>query len=443
MSLAPAADQIAMDPAELEHLLRRTEYVARPERVAALVGLTRAQAVADVLAIPATPVAIPTYIDHDIAGEGYQQLVYATQWWIDRMVDAPRPMLERMTWFWHGHFCSSWWKVNGAKAMMEQNKLFRDSALGNFRTLTQAMSVQTAMLIYLDNIYNYASSPNQNFARELMELFTIGVGNYTESDVTAAARAWTGHGIDWTTRAYVFRAGDHDTGQKTFMGVTRNWDGPDIVNFLLSENATTKLLACKFLTRKWWEHFAYENPPQALVDQLAQVLFDNNLEIKPWVQAMLVHDEFYSVTARQGLVRSPVEFVAAVEYHSGMRGAQLHPEWYLEGMGQMPFLPPNVAGWDTNAYWLTTSGFGSRADFARYATWQLRAGGANDIGKGRTPDQTVDYLAAMFDLDLSSVTRQALLGYIAVQRTNEPWIGWWEATNLLTMAMLTPEMHLA
>ncbi len=432
-----------MDPVELAHLLRRTEYVVRPERMTALADATRDQAVDSVLAVSPTPVAIPAYIDHDIDGEGYAQWVFAVQWWIDRMVDSPTPIQEKMTWFWHGHFCSSWDKVNSARLMTDQNKLFRDQAFGNFRTLTQAMSLQPAMLHYLDNVDNVKSSPNQNFARELMELFTLGVGNYSEDDVTAAAKAWTGHGVNWDTETYLFRSAQHDTGMKTFMGVTRNWDGPAIIDFLLTENLTTKMIACKFLTRKLWTYFAYQGPSQQIVDELAQVLFDNDLEILPWVRALLMRDEFYSATAQQGLVRSPVEWVAAVMYHTGFRGAVLNPQWYVDGMGQIPFAPPNVAGWKQNGYWTNSSLFGARAEFARNVTWRLRKNGANAIAEDHTPDEAVDVVAAMFGLTLSTTTRQALLGYIAVQRFNEPWIDWWESTNLLTMAMLTPEMHLA
>lgn len=432
-----------MDPVELAHLLRRTEYVARPERMVALAGMTRAEAVDNVLAVSATPVAIPTYIDHDIDGEHYSQWVFAVQWWIDRMVDSPTPIQEKMTWFWHGHFCSSWDKVNSARLMTDQNKLFRDQAFGNFRTLTQAMSLQPAMLYYLDNVDNVKSSPNQNFARELMELFTIGVGNYSEADVTAAAQAWTGYGIDRVTDDFIFRLSQHDTTTKTFMGVARNWDGPGIIDFLLSENVTTKRIACQFLTRKLWTYFASQGPSQALVDELADVLFVNDMEILPWLRAMLVHDEFYSTTAQQGLVRSPVEWVVALMYHTGFRGAALNPQWYVDGMGQIPFAPPNVAGWKQNGYWTNSSLFGARAEFARNVTWKLRQNDANAVGKNHTPTEAVDALAALFGLDLSATTRQALLDYIAVQRINEPWVGWWESTNLLTMAMLTPEMHLA
>ena len=409
----------------------------------ALAGATRAEAVDSVLNVSPTPVALPAYIDHDIDGEGYQQWVFAVQWWIDLMVDSPTPIQEKMTWFWHGHFCSSWDKVNSARLMTAQNKLFRDQAFGNFRTLTQAMSLQPAMLHYLDNVDNVKTSPNQNFARELMELFTLGVGNYSEADVTAAARAWTGHGVNWDTEEYLFDPTDHDAGSKTFMGVTRNWDGPDIIDYLLSENTTTKLIACKFLTRKLWTYFSHQGPPQNVVDELATVLFDADMEILPWVKALLNRDEFYSATAQQGLVRSPVEWVVAVMYHTGYRSDLLNPQWYLDGMGQIPFAPPNVAGWKANGYWTNSSLFGGRAEFARQITWKLRQNNANAVSKGHTPAEAIDTVAAMFGLDLSTTTRQALLDYIAVQRVNEPWIGWSESTNLLTMAMMTPEMHLA
>jgi uncharacterized protein (DUF1800 family) len=411
--------------------------------MAALAGATRAEAVDNVLNVSLTPVDLPAYIDHDIDGEGYQQWVFAVQWWIDRMVESPTPIQEKMTWFWHGHFCTSWDKVNSARLMTAQNKLFRDQAFGNFRTLTQAMSIQPAMLYYLDNVDNVKSSPNQNFARELMELFTLGVGNYSETDVTAAAQAWTGYGVDRVTDEFIYRPSQHDSTVKTFMGQARNWDGPGIVDFLLSESPTKKMVACQFLTRKLWTYFAHQGPAQNIVDDLAQVLYDNDMAILPWVRALLLRDEFYSVAAQQGLVRSPVEWVVAVMYHTGFRGSDLNPQWYVDGMGQIPFSPPNVAGWKQNSYWTNSSLFGARAEFARNVTWKLRQNDGNAVGKGHTPDEAVDAVAALFGLQLSATTRQALLNYIAVQRANEPWIGWWESTNLLTMGMMTPEMHLA
>jgi len=444
-----------VDSVQLAHLLRRTEFVARPTRMTELAAATRSEAIDNILNVT-IPVAIPAYIDHDIEGEGYDQWVYAVQWWVDRMVDSPKPMQEHMALFWHGHFCSGWDKVNSARAMLEQNKLFRDSAFGNFRTMTQTMAIQPAMLFYLDNLDNVKTSPNQNFARELMELFTLGVvdqngqPNYSENDVAAAAAAWTGHGIDWNTYLYKFWPGDHDNTLKSFMGVLpkRNWNGPDIVNYLLQENLAKKLVACKYLTRKLWEHFGYQNPSQPLVDAVAQVLFDNDLQTKPWVKAMLMRDEFYTPVAVQGLVRSPLEFIVNLFYFTGYRSAVMNPQWYAEEMGQELFNPPNVAGWKTNGYWINTSVFGARAEFARNATWKLRQNDANQVGKGRTPTQAVDFVAGMFGLNsnglaLSTVTRNALINFVTYSRTRESAGSWWENTNLLTMMMMTPEFHMA
>ena len=227
------------------------------------------------------------------------------------------------------------------------------------------------------------------------------------------------------------------------MTVSRNWDGPDIIDFILQENTAKKLVACKFLTKKLWEFFACQSPAQPLVDELAQVLFDNDMAILPWVRAMLVHDEFYSTNTMQGLVRSPVDFVVAVEYFTGYRSADIDPQWYVEDMGQVPYNPPNVAGWKTNGYWVNTSVFGARAEFARNVTWNLRSNDGHAISDGLTPDQAVDALAQMFGLNMSTPTRTALVAFVTLQRQNEPWVGWWEATNLLTMGMMTPEMHVA
>ena len=227
------------------------------------------------------------------------------------------------------------------------------------------------------------------------------------------------------------------------MGTPRHGDGPQLIDYLLVENIDTKMITCRFLTKKLWEFLAYQDPLSDLVNDLAAVLYDADMNILPWVKAILMHDEFYSTAARQGLVKSPVDFVVSAQYFSGLRGDKLNPQWYVDGMGQVPYAPPNVAGWKTNGYWVNTSLFGARAEFARGITWHLRQNGANEFTETRTPEESVDYVAAWFGLELSTVTRDALVDWMVVQRTNEPWISWWESTNLLTMAMMTPEFHLA
>jgi uncharacterized protein (DUF1800 family) len=227
------------------------------------------------------------------------------------------------------------------------------------------------------------------------------------------------------------------------MGVTRAWDGPGIIDYLLLENPDSALAACRFVTRKLWRHLASSSPPDAVVADLSAVLLDGGLEVKPWLRALLLRDEFYATDVQRGLVRQPVDFIVAVMAATGLRSADLNPQWFVEGMGQIPFAPPNVAGWKTNSYWTTASQFGMRGEFARNATWKLRDGEANDVAEGRTPAQAVDATAAMFGLSLSSTTRAALVDWETRQRSAEPWTGWWESTNLLTLMMTTPEMHLA
>ena len=200
---------------DIEHLVRRTEFVARPARVQYLLGLgTIEAAVADILNVPADPASAAF-----TQPENWQRGEQLTHFWLDRMAhDSPKPIQEKMGFFWHGHFCSEFGKVGSAELMREQIDTFRYGALGNLRTLALEMSTQVAMLRYLDNNQNRQTSPNQNFARELMELFLLGVGNYTEADVEAATAAWTGHTDQWDTDQYVWRADWHDGSRSRFLG---------------------------------------------------------------------------------------------------------------------------------------------------------------------------------------------------------------------------------
>jgi uncharacterized protein (DUF1800 family) len=326
-----------------------------------------------------TPVAIPSYIDHDIDGEGYQQWVYAVQWWLDRMVDSPKPMQEKMTWFWHGHFCSSWDKVNSAWAMLNQNRLFRDSGLGNFRAMTHAMAIQPAMLFYLDNLDNVKSSPNQNFARELMELFTIGVVDRTAYPTTprttspplpGRGRATASTGTPTSTSS---GAGDHDYGPKTFMGVrAATGTAPTSSTTSCRRTPPRSCRRASSSPRSCGSTSPTRTRPRTSSTNWPRCCH-NDFAIKPWVKAMLMHDEFYTQTAMEGLGEVARRLHRlAVPLTPAIAVRTLNPQWYVEGMGQVPFAPPNVAGWKTNAYWVNTSVFGARAEFARGVTWRMR-----------------------------------------------------------------------
>ncbi len=427
---------------DLAHLLRRTEFVVRPSRLAELKALdltTPDAAVDNVMNIALNGnSALPPYFQSEDTASSWNQYVAACTFWINNMITKPRPFQEKMTLFWHGHFVSAWWDVGKGFHMMQQTQMYRENCLGNFHTMTQKMAIDRAMLVYLSNAENVKGSPNQNFARELMELFTLGVGNYTETDVEAAAQAWTGHNADWPEYAYVFKSNRHDYTNKTFFGTTKAWDGPEIIDEILLNNAGKKLIAARFITKKLWEFLAHPTPPAGVVDALAPA-FAANMNLTNLVREILKHPEFYSTAAKQGLVRTPIEYIVALCYYSGLDAGDLGVSWRAETTGQQMYQPPNVAGWKANAYWLNTSALAGRAEFARSVTWQLRANGGFNNLYAMSAAAAVDYVANFFGIyPLSTTTRTALINARASEPNN-----WWAATNLLTMTMLAPEFHMA
>ncbi|MEK7426857.1 MAG: DUF1800 domain-containing protein [Actinomycetota bacterium] len=431
------------DPADIAHLLRRTEFVARQARVTELEAGTIAAAVTNVMDFTANanPQIPANLVTHDSANS-YGQFIAAHNWWLDSMATRPRPFQEKMTLFWHGHFVSEWEVVSRTDHMMSQNQLFRTSGLGNFLALTHAMALQPAMLIYLSNGVNVKGTPNQNFARELLELFTLGVGNYAEDDVAEAARAWTGHNYNTTTKAYEFRPTRHDTGDKTFFGITRNWDGPETINEILSVNTAKQLIAAKLIAKKLWEFLAYPKPAAYIVDELAALFVLNNLEIRPLVEAILNRPEFYSAEAKQGLVRTPAEWVVNLLARTGLTSAAINVQGYSEAMGQMVFNPPNVAGWKNNSYWMTTSALSGRANLAKRVAGLLRANGGFDGLYAMSVADSVDYVVNYFGLaPLAASSRTALINAHQAERGASNGSNSRAVTNLLIMTMLTGEMN--
>jgi uncharacterized protein (DUF1800 family) len=447
------------DKAKVIHLLRRTEFVVRPTRLRRLSrpDVTLAEAVDDVLNFSLNPPAVL-----NLDPERWQSRDEALQWWIERMATVPRPLQEKLTMFWHGHFVSSWDKVPSYQAMIDQNMLFRNNAAGDLRVLTQKMALQPAMLYYLDNLENSKWSPNQNFARELMELFTLGVTdpdtgkpNYREADVEASAAAWTGHGINWETEQYEYHDWDHDKRKKTFFGKTKRWDGPDIIDEILRDNPAKRRIAARFITRKLWEFFAVPlpmgapNPPHII--ELADVLLRSDMRVKPLLRAMFLHPQFYSARARTGLVRTPTEFAVALFHHSRVPVDEWLWSWDMQGTGQVPFWPPNVSGWRHNGYWINTTAFSARASMARSIAGRLagwdskrdRPRPLHDWIQEARPQQAYDRIAGMFyrdpEKEISSVTRDAILTWL----TKESRDSWHRPEYLIGLMIMAPEFHLA
>ncbi len=377
------------------------------------------------------------------------------------MATVPKPLQEKLTLFWHGHFATQASKVGSAVDMFDQNHLFRTAGAGSFESLVQQMSLQVAMLIYLDNDPNSKGAPNENFARELMELFTLGVNEYTQDDVVASARAWTGHNVDYGAepRVYRFYPNRHDSDPKTFMGETRNWDGPEVITRILTVEPQ-RSIAARFIARKLWTFFASPNPDSTVLDALVAAFVGSNLDVRALLRAIFLRPEFFSPTARTGLVRSPVEWIVTCLRSVGLTAVATNPQWWMEEMGQVLFEPPNVAGWKNNAYWLNSTALWARADFARNLTWRAHAGGflaeivARDAADHHvmTPTQAVDLALARFGRDpavapVSPWVRSVLVAWLAGQRATEaaPTYSWhdWASINLTTMTMLAPDVLMA
>jgi uncharacterized protein (DUF1800 family) len=454
--------------ADIEHLLRRTEFVARPARVAQLSALTLEAAVDNILSVPVNPgSASLTHTENWRRGE---QL---THHWLDRMAhDSPRPIQEKMGFFWHGHFCSEFGKVGSAALMQEQIDGFRSGALGNLRTLAKTMSRQVAMLRYLDNNQNRRTSPNQNFARELIELFLLGVGNYTEADVEAATAAWTGHTDNWQTGAYVWRSDWHDSSTKSFLGRTINnggdatLHGAETIDVMLGTGTVpigakvvanrgrpSREVAAEFLSKKLWIEFAGTDPSGPVLGALRDALVADNFEIRPWLRTLLLRPEFYTAAVKQGLVRSPVEFVVALLVATGRRSSEATPLWLMEGMGQRPLFPPNVSGWKHNSYWVNASAMAKRTETVRSIVWRSMTGywggdGVIHLANGtiaRTdvqttwaddPGRVLTEFLDKTDITLSTRSYNALLAFA----TGGPS---WERSDLFHLIMLAPELQVA
>ncbi|HTH04708.1 MAG TPA: DUF1800 domain-containing protein [Ilumatobacteraceae bacterium] len=431
--------------ADIAHLLRRAGFGGTASQISSLTGQDWATTVDQLLDFSAAPADVePAFLTDDNLGD-WEKEFKLQAWWLDRMATTTSPLQEKLTLFWHGHFATANNKVGDARLMYLQNALFRSMAAGNFRDVVQQMSLQPAMLIWLDNDPNTKGHPNENFARELMELFILGVGQYTQDDVVASARAWTGHNtLDGDRTQYHFYVNRHDTGMKTFMGVTQNWDGPDIINFILRDDATRKNLAARFIAKKLWSFFAYPSPDDAIVATITDAFLTSDLSIAELVRAIFNHPAFLSDTAKQGLVRSPAEWVVACMRAVNLTAADLNPQWWMEDMGQQLFEPPNVSGWRQNKTWLTTSRLWTRANWTRYLIWRNNAGNKLSAITGLSVANAVQYGFDQLGIDNpSSHTRSNLETWLAAQRADtHAWTNW-SFINLLTLVMLSPEMNLA
>lgn len=375
--------------------------------------------------------AIQKLLDYDKVEEGFDitptefadnkgkvNMGSLVAWWTIRLLQTRRPLQERMTLFWHDHFATSAQKVNSPGMMWQQNEVFRRNATGNFKTLLTETSKDPAMILWLDNQSNIKGRPNENFAREVMELFTLGIGHYTEHDIQQSARAYTGWSVqrqrsDDNLRManFLYRPRAHDDGEKDFFGKSGNFDGDDILG-MLCENPRTS----QYIVWKLWRWFGYDNPEDALVNRLAGVFRDSGLNIRTLLDAMMSSPEFYSDKAFRAIYKSPCDFVLASARQLGLGELLLSERRQAGGQGlqgvqnggrvrggpvgavanamrntgMQLFYPPDVAGWRGGAEWISTGNMVQRIAWADSVF-----GTGNATGAGR-----LDYNAyGLFEAD--------------------------------------------
>ena len=435
---------MAVPVADAAHLLRRTGFGVTPARLAEITALPdREAAIARVTDVSLAPPATGAPIDGSwIEGGQWDPWYQLCWWWMERMRTSPVPLVEKMVLFWHNHFVSGQDKLYDIGLLYTQNQMFRQHALGDYHALVQAMAIDPAMLHYLDNAQNRAGREQENFAREVMELFTMGQGHYTEADVISMARAWTGHNVTDDGRQYLFRPTRHDNGTKVLFDLpAANWDGPAALTEIL--RGSRAVPASRFITAKLFSYLAY---PVPVTDPLVATLADGfraaDLSILALVRDILRSDAFWNPAARYALVRSPTEWFVAGMEAVGLPPDVCHPEWWMEGTGQQLFYPPNVAGWKQNSYWISTASGWARSGWASYVRWQ-----ANDAGvfagiQSQSPAAIVTQGFERFGIvDASPTTRAALETWVA--RAKSEGDAWSIAPNLVQLLLLTPDFQLA
>ena len=391
------------------HLLDRAGFGGTPQEIEALAKMTPAQAIARLVRFEGTDISqLPPFDDSDIHDPGLEpfppsrpavtdlakekgealgikvkptgnrrlqpvvnEFFYwlrasvletnrVAYWWANRMLTSPRPLQEKMALFWHGHFASNEAKVRDYRKLLAQLELFEKQGTGNFRDLTVAVAQDPAMLSFLDAGVNVKGASNENFAREIMEIFTMGVGHYTEKDIREAARAFTGW--NYVDLKFVVNKDQHDDGEKTFLGHTGRLDGVDVIDIIMQQPATADYIAGKI-----YRYFVRQDLSPELQKKLGSVLRDNHYEITPLLETIFLSRDFYSPASVGTQIMSPVELAVSTYQKLGLKSIPGVPDFNsaTASLGQQLFSPPTVAGWAGGQSWITPGLLLERGNFAR------------------------------------------------------------------------------
>ncbi len=391
--------QAADGRAQMAHLLRRAGFSATQAEIDAMMPLGIAGAVDALLNYD--QVQDPALDYANGVGLDLSKTTDAIRWWLLRMIYTTRPLQEKLTLFWHGLLTSSVSKVGQRylNTMLAQNEFLRANATSSYDVLLKGISRDPAMMVWLDLQTSTKAHPNENFARELQELFSLGIGNYTETDVREAARAFTGYQLD-KDRHFVYNAKQHDDGSKTYLGQTGNWSGDDIIDIILQQRA-----AAEYISKRLWTFFAYPNPEPDVIATLADTFQSSNYSIKTVLRQLFTMPQFYSDQAMGALVKSPTEFVVGAVRSLGLQtDASTFPQ-QMALMDQILFDPPSVAGWPGGATWLSSSTFFARLNFLNSLIY------AKPGGPTSPPDATQllgDYASLSPDDAIGTVAAQLL-----------------------------------
>jgi uncharacterized protein (DUF1800 family) len=479
---------------QIEHLLRRAGFGGRPDELEFYGAMSVPQAVDALVGYD----AIVDDVDNSIGKPGFagtttrgvfapqSNITDSRQRWLFRMVHSDRPLQEKMTLFWHNHFATAYSKIAGTFGAAEgarymaarpsedagrvrgQIEMLRDNALGNFRDILVGIAKDTAMLVWLDGRTNTRAKPQENFAREIMELFTVGVGNYTEPDVYAGARVFTGWNLVRTPAdgaqhyEFVFNAGQHDTAAKAFSfpiyadggktiparaAADGMQDGVDFINGLAASPMTARYLAGKL-----WRFFVSEfrEPDPGWIDRIAGVYLANRSEMRPVVREVLLSSSFWDARSYWARYSWPVEFVVRALKDVGWSGFSVDTALTpLSNMGQVLYEPPDVAGWDAGRTWFATGAMLARMNFASTLTANQKfnlATAVKNAGAGRSADSLLSYfLDQVATAPLDAGVSAELANYL---RATGAWTGsdaqlQAKSSGLVHLLVGSPEYQLA
>lgn len=380
-----ATAKIDWDSSAAAHLLRRAGFGGTPEEAEEFAALGLEGAVAGLLAAPPTGAPPPVTDPAEFAtrrrlrkeqkdGAEEARRVYGEfnreqrrnfedvrLWWLNRMRSSGQAVREKLTLFWHGHFATSQVKVQFNHLMLRQNQTLRELGTGPFRVLCRAMVSDPAMLEWLDGRQNQAKAPNENFAREVMELFTLGEGHYSEDDIREAARAFTGWLVRPEDGVAIFTPRRHDAGVKRILGNSGPFGADEAVEIICDQPRCAEFLAAKL-----WEFYGYRGPEPVLVQSLAGHYRANQLETGKLLQEMFTRPEFYSARARAAQIKSPVQWLVQASRETGR---QLLPPGVTlpltAALGQNLFAPPSVKGWDGGTSWINSATLIRRSNTAK------------------------------------------------------------------------------